>query len=237
MSAIEQHEHGCATREALLEAAERLFSQRGYAAVGIREIATAAGANIAAISYHFGGKSDLYLETVRRVMARREAQSVWETLRDPPAEPAAAASLLVVFVRRFMHHLFDDGSDACGGLMLREATEPTDAIDAVVRDYIQPHRDMLMRVMEAINPGLRDEAAACAMHAQSVLGQILHYRVFRPFLERLPDSLLKCDDRLEEIAAHIAGVSLRGLRCDEEFIRRALTDRESPVESNLGARK
>ena len=66
-------EHRPDTHDALLDVAERLFGEKGYAAVGIREIAEQAGANIAAIKYHFGSKSDLYLQTVRRAMARREA--------------------------------------------------------------------------------------------------------------------------------------------------------------------
>jgi AcrR family transcriptional regulator len=43
-------------RERILEAAERLFSQKGYAAVGVREIAAEAGVNISMISYYFEGK-------------------------------------------------------------------------------------------------------------------------------------------------------------------------------------
>ena len=43
-------------RERILEAAVRLFSQKGYAAVGVRELAAEAGVNISMISYYFEGK-------------------------------------------------------------------------------------------------------------------------------------------------------------------------------------
>jgi len=43
-------------RERILESAVRLFAQKGYAAVGIREIAGAADVNISMISYYFEGK-------------------------------------------------------------------------------------------------------------------------------------------------------------------------------------
>lgn len=40
----------------ILEAAVSLFAKRGYAAVGVREIASEAGVNLAMISYYFDGK-------------------------------------------------------------------------------------------------------------------------------------------------------------------------------------
>jgi AcrR family transcriptional regulator len=53
-----------ATRRALLEAGKRLFSERGYDAVSVEDIARRAGVNKALISYHFGGKRGLYVSVV-----------------------------------------------------------------------------------------------------------------------------------------------------------------------------
>ena len=49
-----------ATREALLEAARKLFGAKGYDSVGLREIAGEAGVNIALINRYFGGKQGLF---------------------------------------------------------------------------------------------------------------------------------------------------------------------------------
>ena len=43
----------------LFDAAVSLFARRGYAAVGVREIAKAAGANLSTVSYYYGGKAGL----------------------------------------------------------------------------------------------------------------------------------------------------------------------------------
>jgi AcrR family transcriptional regulator len=48
------------SRERLLLTAIRLFAEQGYGATSTREIAQAAGANSAAISYYFGDKAGLY---------------------------------------------------------------------------------------------------------------------------------------------------------------------------------
>lgn len=43
-------------RERILEVSARLFSQKGYSAIGVREIAKEAEVNISMISYYFNGK-------------------------------------------------------------------------------------------------------------------------------------------------------------------------------------
>lgn len=55
-----------ATRVALLDAAERLFSQYGIEGTSVRDIVNAAGANLGAINYHFGSKDRLALEVFAR---------------------------------------------------------------------------------------------------------------------------------------------------------------------------
>ncbi len=52
------------TRDRLLEAARAAFWQRGYANVGLRDIAGAAGADVALISRYFGGKRGLFAATL-----------------------------------------------------------------------------------------------------------------------------------------------------------------------------
>eukprot|EP01032_Pedospumella_encystans_P003349 gene3349-3954_t len=48
------------SRERLLLASMRLFAEQGYSRASTREIALAAGVNVAAISYYFGDKAGLY---------------------------------------------------------------------------------------------------------------------------------------------------------------------------------
>ncbi len=51
------------TRDRILDTAERLFSERGYAATSLRSIMSAAGVNVAAVHYHFHSKESL-LESI-----------------------------------------------------------------------------------------------------------------------------------------------------------------------------
>lgn len=215
--------NGRGTRNQLLDAAERLFSEKGYAAVGIREIVEHAGANVAAIKYHFGSKSELYLETVRRAMQRRETASAWAMLEPAPTTRQAAATALVRFIDRFMRSLLlPENGDAATCLILREAAEPDEAIDSVVRDFIQPHESMLVGVVAVLRPDA--DRRELSLLAQSILGQMLHYRVFRPFLERMATGGLRDEAAVDGIASHVARFSLRSLGCPARMIERAFQD-------------
>jgi AcrR family transcriptional regulator len=56
-------------RQALLTSARDLFLRYGYRAVSSRQIASAAGANVAMIRYYFGGKPGLYREMIEGLLA------------------------------------------------------------------------------------------------------------------------------------------------------------------------
>ena len=56
------------TRTQILDAAERLFAERGYRGTSVRAITDRAGANLAAVGYHFGSKAQLLTAVIRRVI-------------------------------------------------------------------------------------------------------------------------------------------------------------------------
>src|SRR5882757_10044485 len=62
------------TRIAILSAAERLYADRGFADVTLRDIVAAADVNLAAVNYHFGSKDELIAElfVTRSLATNRE---------------------------------------------------------------------------------------------------------------------------------------------------------------------
>lgn len=62
------------TRASILDAAERLYADRGFADVTLRDIVAAAGVNLAAVNYHFGSKDELIAElfVTRSLATNRE---------------------------------------------------------------------------------------------------------------------------------------------------------------------
>ena len=62
------------TRTAILNAAERLYAERGFGDVTLRDIVAAAEVNLAAVNYHFGSKDELIAELFvsRSIATNRE---------------------------------------------------------------------------------------------------------------------------------------------------------------------
>src|SRR6202165_3085969 len=74
------------TREKLLEVAEQVFAKHGYQAATIREICVRAGANVAAVNYHFGDKLGLYTEVLEQSARAAQIEAVRNAL-DQTAPP------------------------------------------------------------------------------------------------------------------------------------------------------
>ena len=89
------------TKEKILDTAERLIGEQGYAATSLRQIIAEAGVNLAAVHYHFGSKEDLLdAVVVRKVTPVNEARMAWlerveaEAGRRPPGGGEGAGILL-----------------------------------------------------------------------------------------------------------------------------------------------
>ncbi len=88
------------TRDALLDAAERLFADVGIDGASLRAITTEAGANLASVNYHFGSKEGL----VRAVLSRRFRPITEQRLAalDECESEAGGAPLLECVLRAFV---------------------------------------------------------------------------------------------------------------------------------------
>lgn len=108
------------TRERVLDAAEVLFAAHGVAGTSIRAITRAAGVNLAAVHYHFGGKDEL----LEAVLARRIAPVNQERLK-LLERVAAADAAGTLSVRTILHALLWP--------VLRMLEEEPDAVQRLAR--------------------------------------------------------------------------------------------------------
>lgn len=197
------------TRQRLLEAAGEVFAEQGFSKATVRDICTRAGANIAAVNYHFGDKEKLYCEVVRYAQGCA-LEKYPPGLGLPPDAPAA--DRLRAFVLSFLLRLMDDGRPAWHGkIMSREMAEPTAAMDVIVREHIRPHFGHLFELVRELLGGDPDNETV-RLCCQSVIGQCLFYHFGRGVSERLfPQRPYRMQDA-ERLADHITRFSLAALR-------------------------
>ncbi|GAB4286005.1 MAG: CerR family C-terminal domain-containing protein [Deferrisomatales bacterium] len=208
MASVPAEERG--TRERLLAAAERLFAERGYEHTTVREITEAAGANVAAVHYHFGSKENLYLEVFRvhadRMAALREA-ALAAAAGKGPGEGLEA--VLRTFVGYCLRHLLAQAeADHFPRIVFREVAAPGPAFDFLFRTVIQPNSEGFRRVIRRAVPGMDEQEATLCV--ASLFGLMLHFVRARRVVERLSGRAYD-EAFVEEICEHIVGFALRGM--------------------------
>jgi TetR/AcrR family transcriptional regulator, regulator of cefoperazone and chloramphenicol sensitivity len=195
------------TRQQLIEAASEVFAEVGFRAATVREICQRAGANIAAVNYHFGDKAQLY---------RAALQETFKTSKQkyPPSfglpDKATGGQRLRAFVHSFLLRIFCQGPESRHGrMMAREMIEPSGALDVIVQEEIIPMKDQLMSIIKELGPRLSEKKIRlCGI---SVVSQVLFYHHCRPVVSRVFPNLAFDAKEIEELADHITTFSLAAI--------------------------
>jgi AcrR family transcriptional regulator len=169
------------TRRKLLTGAIELFGRRGFDATSIREIAKAAGVNIASIAYHFGGKEQLYqaciehiTETVREGLSQRLSTQDQES--HSPAQAREALKRSMFAIGEVMLAMPQVASFV--RVIVREQLDPSPAFDSLYRDFMEPlHRRLCGLWSLATGDDAESEHAKIAVFG--LLGQVLVFRIAR----------------------------------------------------------
>jgi AcrR family transcriptional regulator len=226
------------SRAALLDAAEKLFTQRSYASVGTRELAEAAGVNLGAIQYHFGSKEKLFIAAIRQMMEQSACMQMRANLERPAQSKREAAVRLYQAIHFFMDHiLHPEGPQVCR-LIFREMLsltgeekEMTEAlVSSVVENFSRPSEEAFKEVLRVIVPQAPD--ALLRRSARSIAGQCTFYVSHRAFIERLDGIDVAESPAFGETVDHIFRFSLRALGCSESFVDEVIAEvREAPGEN------
>lgn len=197
------------THQRLLEAAGEVFAEHGFREATVRDICSRAGANVAAVNYHFGDKEGLYAALLQFAFD----QSV---RKYPPTlgltDGATPEQRLHAFVRSFLFRIFDSGRMAWHEkLMAREIANPTKAFDAVIEQSVKPMFGILAAIVTDLLPAGANPLAI-RLCSTSVVGQVLHYFFARSVITRLNPQLTFSEESLDMLAAHITRFSLAAIR-------------------------
>jgi AcrR family transcriptional regulator len=195
------------TRERLLEIGARLFAERGFSKVTVRDICTQARANVAAVNYHFGGKAGLYEDILRRAIA--VMQGTTEAARQA-GERCGPEKQLEAYVTIFLERVVAARESWIHQLMMRELSDPTPALDLVVQQVIRPRLAYLSGVIATLI-GCREDDPRVGRCLLSLNSQFLAL-LDNPIADRLRPEAQLTVDGIAEMARHITCFSLAGIR-------------------------
>ena len=150
------------TRERLLNVAEQQFGEGGYEGTSLRAITVAAGANIAAVNYHFGSKEALLRAAVARAMApvnteRRRRLDQLETKGGPTPEQLIRAFVepgLELVLRR------SDRGPTVARFLGRVAFDPSLRIRELYAAEADPVEGRYLAALQAALPRAAPESVA-----------------------------------------------------------------------------
>lgn len=205
------------SRARLIEAAIFCFSEKGFDATGIREIAQLAKANSALVQYHFGGKEGLYGAALGFIFERRPF-SVTRPPEDPGApgarEQAARAlrEMLSHLVQELMKCNGDSPLDQAALLLVtREMQAPRGAAIQLVLEHIRPYEEHLEACLRVLRPDL--DAKGILDMSTSIYGPIFHLHSNLALIRILrgDPGFPQGPEELERLATHFTEFSLRGI--------------------------
>jgi AcrR family transcriptional regulator len=160
-------------RDKIVEAAEELFARRGYAGVGLSEIAESVGLGKSTLFHHFRSKAQLYAAVVERILSQIEISLV---------RSLAAGGSPVERLDRWLDTIIDilGEKPAHARLLLRSLFEDDELTGELAEE--QAANDTLTRIVEGVAVLLREGMAngelrvASIPHSiQSLIGLIIYH--------------------------------------------------------------
>jgi AcrR family transcriptional regulator len=168
-----------ATRARILDAALDLFGERGLTGTTVRDIAARAGVNVAAISYHFGGKEELYRAVARMLTERiegRVAARAAGVMASPPVDPASAEAALETLLETIVDVIVGPPEmRRIARFIIREQMQPTEAFEILFGTFSRLHA-IVCRLF-ALAAGLDPEAPETRLRVFMMIGQAVFLRI------------------------------------------------------------
>lgn len=160
-------------RQAILLAAEKLFAQRGYHAVSMRDIAAEAQVPVALVSYHYGAKHELYHAIFESWLPSiRQRRGLLDEAMSSDASLSLEA-VLAAFVKPLVAMNRDPAGQYFAKMAARDLASPTPESEQAQLEFFDPMAHAFIDALQRLFPGRsRADVAWCY---QFMLGAVLHH--------------------------------------------------------------
>ncbi len=194
------------TKDRILDAAERLFAERGFSDTSLRRITAAAGANIASVNYYFQSKEALIHAVFSRRLvpinrARLELLGEVEGRGGPPS----VEDVLRAFVEPVLRAPEVEDLTSFGRLVGRMYSDPSDAFARIFREEFADVRLRFTTAFQRAMPELPPEEMYWRLHF--VIAVVAHTLGGLHQIRTISDGACDISDRraiLERLVAFLA---------------------------------
>lgn len=196
------------TRIRLLQAASRIFAEKGFQESTVAEICRQAEANVASINYHFGDKETIYLEAWRYAFKNELAQL---PLNGGTSHYADPEQRLAGWIRSLVKHVADQQAYSFA-ILHQELAHPSRVLADIFEQELLPLRQQLFAMLRACLGQAANERSIHYCYA-SIMGQCFQLLRLRHISinEGVRPAPLQSDD-IEAFANHVVCFSLAGVR-------------------------
>jgi AcrR family transcriptional regulator len=196
--------HGATDR--LLDAAERLFCERGFDSTSVRDLTKAAHCNVAAVNYHFGNKENLYEQMFRRHLKEMFDEHRQNIERVMNGSETSLERFLESLVRTALEKLATgDTRIPLMKLITRECLNPQLKHEVVALDMVKEFLKKIGQCLQKLVPGLGERKAM--MYVFSVEALLMHPMLFYDLYSKL-----FWDVDINELTGHIVKFAAAGIR-------------------------
>ena len=203
------------TRSAILAAAERLYADRGFGDVTLRDIVAEANVNLAAVNYHFGSKDELIAElfVTRSLQLNRERLRELRAAEDAGGGVAAIADILRALVGPTLRGCLGPGTQhsTAARFMIRVNIESVPAIRRIRNREIDHLRKFVAAMKRAL-PDSGDVELYWGLHFALAMAQQTVRDSER--LTKLSDGQCDVDD-VEAVIARVVKVAVMALGAED----------------------
>ncbi len=124
------------TKQRILDVAESLFAEHGFAGTSLRLVTSQAAVNLAAVNYHFGSKDNLIAEVFRRRMDEMSRLRLERLAQARRSEPLVLEEVLRAFIEPALALSLDrDGAAAFVRVLARAYAERNERLRKFLSDH------------------------------------------------------------------------------------------------------
>ena len=198
------------TKAKIIESAGRLFADKGFKGVTVRDIAQNAETQVSALNYHFRTKEALYREVLLEAC---EAASISEADRDILMELKPRKALLIIIKEGLKEYRDLSSSNWQTVILTRECWDPSEVFQEVMDRHFRPETELLAKIIGNIAEKPHDSHEV-RFAALGLVGLLETFGMYDHLIEGVAPGLINRGSKKDWMAKRILDMTVAAASMD-----------------------